>query len=207
MKRLWASLLFIVAGIFCGVVISTLDMAFEPKDCGGSCGMSAMVSLLTWITWVVICAIVFPVIGLLGWSRTGQTYRSLAVITLLLVLVSTLPALSIYGYQLHQRYWQDDWKRHYPNVEFSYMVIATKPVTVNTIGTESKTQIKIWERCLLGSLQCYTKPYSVEALCLGGEGRFVSIDESHWHAFQRIPEEDLQGPTDAPKDMHLCAAP
>ncbi|PVZ89004.1 hypothetical protein C9426_05750 [Serratia sp. S1B] len=177
-------------------------MAFEPKYCGETCAINALNSLLT---WVVICAIIFPVIGLQLWSRTGQTWVRLAAITLILVLISTLPAFSIYGYGLHKRYWPDDWKRHYPNGDFSDMVIATKPVTVNTVGSESKTKIKIWERCLLGSVQCDTKPHNVEAICLDS-GTVVSIDESHWRAFQRIPEEDLQGITDTPQNMQLCSA-
>lgn len=94
-----------------------------------------------------------------------------------------------------------------PNLDFSVMAIATRPVDARELSGTSKTQAKVrvqaWERCALGLTSCDTKRRTVEASCLGS-GRIVLIDEADWPAFQRIPDEDLPGIENAPKDMKLC---
>jgi hypothetical protein len=198
MKQLGAGLLFIVVGLFCGIAIATLNTAFEPT-CGEDCTNTSLASLLT---WTAICVFSFPSLGLLVWSRTGGTYKSLAAILSFFSIISVLPAISIYGHELHRRYWEDAWKRNIPNIDFSWMVIATKSVTASS-ADETNIQIKAWERCALGTTNCEKKPLSVEAICLGSR-KIVIIDESIWPAFQRIQDEDLPGLIDNPKDMNLC---
>jgi hypothetical protein len=93
-----------------------------------------------------------------------------------------------------------------PNVDFSHMAIATRPIIATESGGTAKVPVKAWERCALGYATC-DKPLgrTVEAICLGS-GATVLIDEKDWPAFERIQEEDLQGIENAPKDMKLCAA-
>lgn len=91
-----------------------------------------------------------------------------------------------------------------PNVDFSAMAIATRPVEATESGGSAKVHVKAWERCALGYVTC-DKPRSrtVEAVCLGS-GRTVRIAEKDWLAFQRTEGEDLQGVEGLPKDMNLC---
>jgi len=191
-----------LVGLFCGVVVSMLNGAFDTRHCGEDCASAALASLLTWAAAGVL---VFPVLGLVLWLRTRKTFKSLVRVALLLALASTLPSLGVYGYELHSRYWKDEWKRHIPNFDYSLMAIAASPIEVTTAGAESKIQIKQWERCALGSIDCEKKPRSLEAICLGS-GKVVTIDESNWPVFRRIPDEDLQGLDDRPGDMQLCKA-
>ena len=200
MKRLWVCLMLALVGLFCGVAVSMLNGAFEARHCGEDCASAALGSLLAWAGAGVV---VFLVLGLVLWPRTRKTFKSLVWVALLLASASTLPSLGIYGYELHSRYWKDEWSRHIPNSDYSLMVIAANSIEVTTAGAESKIQIKHWERCALGSIDCEKKPRSLEAICLGS-GKVVTIEESKWPVFRRIPDEDLQGLNDRPGDMQLC---
>ncbi|MDR0233686.1 MAG: hypothetical protein LBI31_02635 [Zoogloeaceae bacterium] len=201
MKRLFACLLFITAGIFCGVVISLFDVAFEPKNCGEDCVSRNLESLFT---WVAVCVFSFSFFGLRVWSRMRQTLKSLAAIVMVLMTIPILPAILIYCYELHTRYWtEDSWKREIPNMDFSDMVIATKPVIASRIGgSDEKIQVKAWERCALGYADCDRNPRAVEVACLG-DARYVLLDESSWPAFQRIPDEDLLAGSRDPAERNL----
>jgi len=94
-----------------------------------------------------------------------------------------------------------------PNVDFSYMAIATRPVDATESGGTAKVRVKARERCALGYATC-DKPRerTVEAICLGSRATLV-IDEKDWPAFQRLPGEDLPGVEGLPKNMHLCPFP
>jgi Flp pilus assembly protein CpaB len=91
-----------------------------------------------------------------------------------------------------------------PNVDFSEMAIATRPVEATVSGGTAKVRVKAWERCALGFAIC-DKPRqrTVEAVCLGS-ATTVLIDEKDWPAFQRIHDEDLQGVEGLPMGMNLC---
>jgi hypothetical protein len=93
-----------------------------------------------------------------------------------------------------------------PNVDFSHMAIATRPVIATESGGTAKVRVKAQERCALGYATC-DKPQqrTVEAVCLGSRTTVV-IDEKDWPAFRRIQDEDLKGIENVPKDMRLCAA-
>ena len=84
------------------------------------------------------------------------------------------------------------------------MSIATKPVTATVYGAATLVQVKAWERCALGTVTCDNHRHTVEASCLNN-GETLLIDEANWSAFQRIPQEDLPGLLEPPKDMKLCA--
>jgi hypothetical protein len=142
---------------------------------------------------------------LILWSRFARTWKSLFAIAGILSLLTLLPTTAIYGYELHRRYSESTSQPRIPNVDFSMMAIATKPVNVTAYGTTSKVQVKAWERCALGVTTCDKRPRTVEAICLGG-GQTVLIDEGAWPAFQRIPDEDLPGISGQPKNMNLCSS-
>lgn len=92
-----------------------------------------------------------------------------------------------------------------PNLDFSLMAIATRPVETTESGGAAKVRVKAWERCALGYTTCGERGrLTVEAMCLGSR-RIVLIDEKDWPAFQRTPDEDLPGIENAPPDMRLCA--
>ena len=199
MKRLFFGVLFAITGIFCGVVIAICNSAFYPRDCGEDC-----VKLGELLIWTTACSIVFPLIGLAVWSRTSKGLGSVLTIAGVLTIISTFPAIAIYGHKLHQRYWAVAWRQEIPDLDFAFMTISTKPVIAVLEGTGSKVSIKAWERCAISGAYCDNKPAHVKARCLA-DGKVVAINESDWLAFQRIPEEDLQGLIDKPTDMHLCS--
>lgn len=92
-----------------------------------------------------------------------------------------------------------------PNLDFSIMAIATRPVDATESRGTEKVRVKSWERCALGYATCNEPgPRTVEAVCLGS-GRTVLINEKDWPAFQRTPDDDLKGIENVPKDMKLCA--
>jgi hypothetical protein len=145
--------------------------------------------------------VAFPIVG---WFLTKKVSATrVAAITAALFFAALLPAAGLYGYRLHQFYWQSSAPMGVPDVDFSYMVIATKPI-IATQGN-SKVRIKAWERCVIGPATCGAKHQSVEAACLESK-KWVTIDSSNWSAFQRIPDEDLGGLLDRPRDMNLCSA-
>jgi hypothetical protein len=124
-----------------------------------------------------------------------------AAVAAFLSFTTLLPAAAIYGYELHQQYWKSPARLGMPDVDFSAMAIATRPVTA-TAG-DSKVRIKAWERCALGISYCDKKPRTVEAICLDS-GKALLIDEKDWPTFRRIPAEDLQGVEGLSEDMNLC---
>lgn len=93
MKLLGACLLLIVVGIFCGFVISGFIGAFDTSFCADP-------AWLRLFFWTAICVFTFPILGLVIWSRTGQTLKSLGIIIVVFMLVSGityLTARSRYG--------------------------------------------------------------------------------------------------------------
>lgn len=94
-----------------------------------------------------------------------------------------------------------------PNVDFSQMAVATRPVVATESGGRAKVQVKAQQRCALGYATCdVANKRTVEAVCLGSRTTLV-IDEKDWPAFRRIPAEDLPGSEGLSKDMNLCASP
>jgi hypothetical protein len=145
----------------------------------------------------------FPIIGSLALKKIGRGPAKTVGVATFLSFLTLLPAAAIYGYELHQKYWQSPARLGVPDIDFSAMAIATKPVAA--ISDDSKVRIKTWERCALGMSHCDKKPHTVEALCLGS-GRVVLIEEANWPAFRRIQDEDLPGVLGLPEDMKLCDA-
>jgi hypothetical protein len=199
-------MLLAVTGFVCGAVVGLINTAFVP-NCGEDCSAER---LGNGIRWGLALLIAFPTIGAFTYKQIGRGLKQRICIVALLSLASIVPAAAFYGYGLHQRYWQIAWQSEIPNLDFSTMAIATRPVKVTLYDTKSKIQVKAWERCALGYAACDELPHTVEAICLGS-GRVVLIDEPDWPAFQRIHDEDLKGLEGealegAPKDMRLCAA-
>jgi hypothetical protein len=127
------------------------------------------------------------------------------------LLPSILLAAGVAGavaIERHSGFWSrtSEVQEPVPNVDFSHMAIATRPVIATESGGTAKVRVKAQERCALGYAAC-DKPRqrTVEAVCLGSRTTVV-IDEKDWPAFRRIPAEDLQGIENAPRDMKLCAA-
>lgn len=96
MKKFGAFLVLLLTGFICGVTVATLNIAFEPKQCGEDCANIAWSSMLTWMP---ICTLAFPVIGVFAWSKGALTWKRLFVISLALVLIAILPAIGIYLYR------------------------------------------------------------------------------------------------------------
>ena len=97
MKTLGAFLLLTIIGLICGVTITALDIAFEPKYCGEDCSNTALASLFTWLP---ICLVLFPSIGLSLWILKGRrTGKSLLVVCLALTLLALVPATGVYFYR------------------------------------------------------------------------------------------------------------
>jgi len=91
-----ASVFLLVVGLICGVMIATLNIAFEPKNCGEDCLNVAWTSLLM---WTPACTIAFPSIGMILWSRIGRTWKNLFIISLSLALLAMTPAGAVYHYR------------------------------------------------------------------------------------------------------------
>lgn len=200
MKRLSLFMFLAVVGFLSGVAVGVFNTGLVPL-CGDPCsserlGQSAL--------WGASLMFLFPIIGKFAHKKIESTLPKTAALAAALVLIVLIPAATIYGFKLHTIYWQSTAILGVPDVDYSYMVIATKPIIVTSDTTT--VQIKAWERCVLGQIYCDKKPRTAEAMCLGNR-KFVMINEADWTAFQRIPEEDLQGLLDRPKDMHLCAVP
>lgn len=145
--------------------------------------------------------VAFPIIGGLALRKMGGGPACAAAVAAFLSFTTLLPAAAIYGYELHQQYWKSPARLGIPDVDFSAMAIATRPVTA-TAG-DSKVRIKAWERCALGISYCDKKRRTVEAICLDS-GKALLIDEKDWPTFRRIPAEDLQGVEGLSEDMNLC---
>jgi hypothetical protein len=98
MRAFVGVLLLAAAGFVCGVTVATLNVAFEPKQCGEDCVNTAWASLLLWMP---LSTIAFPTIGVLAWKRIGATWRHLGVIIIALSLITVLPAWAVYLYRAH----------------------------------------------------------------------------------------------------------
>jgi hypothetical protein len=199
-KRWLSFISLAVVGLVCGVAVGLLNTAFVP-NCGEDCAAKRLGS---GVLWGLALLMAFPVMGRFTFNKIGEGFRQTIGIAVLLSLTAIGPAVVIYGYELHQRYWKTTRQSEIPNVDFHMMAIATKPVSATVYGTNSKVNVKAWERCALGITTCDKRHHGVEAICLGSSSQTVLIDEGDWPAFQRIPGEDLPGISGQPKDMNLC---
>ncbi len=199
MKRLLILIFFSIVGLMSGVAVGAFNTGLVPL-CGDPCGTERLGQSAL---WGVSLMLAFPIIGSFAIKKIGNSLpRAVVVIATALVFITIIPAATIYGFKLHRIYWQSTAILGVPDVDYSYMAIATKPITATHENTT--VQIKAWERCVIGPIYCDKKPRTLQAVCLGSR-KLVIINESDWTAFQRIQDEDLQGLVDRPKDMHLCA--
>jgi hypothetical protein len=131
--------------------------------------------------------------------------RKLWLWSLLVLAAGVICGVAI---ERHSAFWTptSEVQEPVPNVDFSHMAIATRPVIATESSGTSKVRVKAQERCALGYATC-DKPRqrTVEAVCLGSRTTVV-IGEKDWSAFRRVRDEDLKGIENAPKDMRLCAA-
>lgn len=200
MKRLSILLFLAIVGLVSGVAVGAFNTGLVPL-CGDPCGTARLGQSAL---WGMFCMLAFPIIGGFAMKMIGGGIPKTIALAVALFFIATIPAAGLYGFKLHRIYWQSAAVLGVPDVDYSYMTIATKPITATYDSTD--VQIKAWERCVIGPVHCDKKPRTVQAMCLGIR-KAVMIKESDWTAFQRIPDEDLQGLIDRPKDMHLCAAP
>ena len=198
MKLLASLFFFTIVGIAAGGAVGAFNSGLVP-NCGEPCNEERFGHV---VIWALCLMLAFPIIGGLTLRRIGNGLARTATVAATLSFIALLPAAAIYGFKLHQFYWRSPATLGVPDFDYSYMVIATRPVTAN-YGS-SKVQIKAWERCTLGPVYCDKKPRTMQAICLGIR-KAVLIKEADWPAFQRIPDEDLPGLLDRPKDMSLCA--
>ena len=197
MKRFLALFFLAIFGVISGAVVGIFNTGLVPL-CGNPCNARRLDSLAIWGLALMVA---FPVFGGFALKKFGHSLARTAAVAAVLSFAVLLPAAAMYGFELHQFYWKSPAILGVPDVDYSYMVIATKPVTVTY--ENSGLRIKAWERCALGPVSCDKKPRTVEAMCLGAR-KSVLIKEADWPAFRRIPEEDLQGLLESPKDMNLC---
>jgi MFS family permease len=199
MKRFLTLIFFAIVGFVSGIAVGAFNTGLIPL-CGDPCSTRRLGSSAIWGLALMVA---FPVIAGVALKKTGRGIVSTFAVAVVLSLAVLLPAAAIYGYELHQFYRKSPAILGVPDVDYSYMVIATKPVTASY--ENSAVRINAWERCALGPVSCDKKPRTVEAMCLGIR-KSVLIKEADWPAFQRIPEEDLQGLLERPKDMDFCSA-
>lgn len=199
MRRLLELLFLGVVGFVSGVAVGAFNTGLVPL-CGDPCSIRRFGNS---VYWGLSFLMAFPVVGWFALKKLGNGLARTAAIAAFLSFVTLLPAAAIYGFELHQFYWQSPARLGVPDFDYSYMAIATKSVAATY--DNSRVQIKAWERCALGPLNCSKQPHTVQAVCLGS-GKAVQINEADWPAFRRIPEEDLQGLLESPEDMKLCSA-
>jgi hypothetical protein len=96
MKTPIALLIFFVFGIVCSVVVSMLNTAFEPRNCGEDCVVALAEA---YMFWIFLTAVSFSIVGPLAWFRSARTARSLTVITFFLMILFIAPAALVYGYR------------------------------------------------------------------------------------------------------------
>lgn len=175
MKGCFALPLLSIWGLACGSVVGTLSAAFV-ANCGESCPDDPLL-------WALGCFLAFPAIAHIIRSKTRHTLANTALIAMGLAAIVLLPALSIYGYKLHNGYWKLYAKQVHPDIEYSLMVISEVPLP--SLGIAEA------ERCVISNdLRCGENPEVIPALCQSG---FVSLPRKHWPSFKRLPKEDLQG--------------
>jgi hypothetical protein len=199
MKRLLALIFLAVVGIVSGVAVGAFNTGLIPL-CGDPCSTRRLDNSAIWGLALMVA---FPAFGEFALKKIGNDLARTATVAAVLSFAVLLPAAAMYGFELHQFYWQSPAILGVPDVDYSYMVIATKPVTATY--ENSRVQIKAWERCALGPVSCDKKPRAVHAMCLGIR-KAVLIKEADWPAFRRIPDEDLQGLLERPENMNLCSS-
>ncbi|MES2325512.1 MAG: hypothetical protein V4633_24950 [Pseudomonadota bacterium] len=201
MTRSISFIFLAMAGILCGAAVGLTNTAFVP-NCGDDC---AAQRLGNGTLWGLALMLVFPIVGKFAFEKIGEGLRQTVIIASLLFLATVVPAAAVYGYELHHRFWKSARMIDIPNVDFSSMAIATRPVSAHVNGATAMVQVNAWERCAFGYAACDRQSRTAEAICLGS-GRVVLIGEADWPAFQRIEGEDLPRARGLPKDMKLCAA-
>lgn len=175
MKSCIATPFLSTVGIACGAAAGALNTAFI-TNCGESCPDGPLL-------WALGCSIAFPAIGHFLCNKTRQTVANTMLVAAALAATVLLPALTMYAYSLHEKYWRLRGNQVYPDIEYSLMVISEVPLP--TLGIAEA------ERCVINNdLRCDEDPQVFPALCQSG---FVSLPRKHWPSFKRLPKEDLQG--------------
>ncbi|WP_288407174.1 hypothetical protein [uncultured Herbaspirillum sp.] len=190
MKSYFALPLLSMLGIACGSAVGRLNTAFI-ANCGESCPGDPLL-------WALGCFLAFPAIGHVIRRKTRHTFANTALIALGLAAIVLLPALALYGYDLHKGYWRLYAKQVHPDIEYSLMVIAEVPLP--SLGIAEA------ERCAINTdTRCDQNPEAIPALCQSG---FVSLPRQHWSSFKRLPKEDLRGAAPDDEEMnspkYLC---
>ncbi len=123
-----------------------------------------------------------------------------------LVMLLVAGAICMFALSRSSWYWRpaSEVPEPIPNVDFSQMAVATRPVVATDPGGRTKVQVKAQERCALGYASCdMPNKRTVEAVCFGSHTT-VLIDEKDCPAFRRLPGEDLPSVEHLSKDMNLC---
>jgi hypothetical protein len=202
MTRTFNLVLLAVLGFLDGITVAWFNMALDSPGCGEPCAGENLSSAML---WGFACFFAFPLVAHLVYRRTGANAISVVTLALGLSLITVLPAVGVYSYKLHRLYWRDGGPLGVPDIDFSYMIIATRPVGAMIPGTTERVLIQTWERCAFGLVSCDTNPKTFEAICMQNRTTAL-VEERDWAAFQRVPDEDLQGLLDYPRDMKLCAS-
>lgn len=106
MKTLAVVALLAILGLFCGAIVSSINLAFEPKGCGEDCTNVAWDSLMT---SGLLCLVAFPLFGTLLWKRLGGAWRALCLVTALLVGAAIIPSGGLYLYKVHVEHQRPTW--------------------------------------------------------------------------------------------------
>jgi hypothetical protein len=175
MRSRFALPLFGILGIICGGIVGKLNTAFI-INCGENCSDDPLI-------WALGCLIAFPVIGQLIRRKTKNTPINTALIAIIFSAVTVFPTITLYGYNLHKKYWKLYSKQANTNTEYSQMVISE--TAIPSLGIAEA------ERCAISvNAICKENEKLLPALCQSG---FVQIPQQHWMAFKRLPKEDLYG--------------
>lgn len=174
--RFWLTLPALsILGVVCGFIVGRLNTVFI-TNCGESCPDDPFL-------WALGCLIAFPVIGYVILRRVENRAVNVLLVATGLAVLTILPALAFYSYDVHKRYWDLYNKQANTDVEYSRMVIAEKAIP--SLGIAEA------ERCAINETAiCDKKPRVITALCQSG---FVTITQQHWSSFKRLPAEDLRG--------------
>lgn len=204
MKRVIALMGFALAGFVTAVAVVRIMTAFDHNPgCGLDCASPDLeAALLAGLATVVA----FPIFGCSLTRRENLTKRRMAAALAILVTAATLAATCHYVFKLHKRYVEAEAARPVqPDLDFMYMVIATRDVQTYTELKNGQPQsagmISQWQRCAIGGASCEKQPRQAHMLCKNGE---VFINEPDWKYFSLIPKENVFGAIPL-KSMKLCA--
>jgi hypothetical protein len=91
-------IILLAVGVCIGVTVATMNIAFEPSQCGEDCVNTAWRSLLLWVT---IATLYFPIVGLVMWHRISATRIKFFLAILLLAAIFLAPAGLVFLFRLY----------------------------------------------------------------------------------------------------------